>query len=424
MVELGRSARRAGLVLGVPLAMIAALLLVVGARGLCGRALAENFEAPAPIEANENDPVTAPGGPGGMLEARVINQPEPMVAEGGVYLVYELYLTNFQTLPIELERVHVSGPGAGADSAFDLNASSLAKAVRAPGTRGTVPVHPLRLEPGETRIVLLWLGYDSTAPVPKLLGHTITYHFAPGSGGSNQEQVVESLPVPVAAASPVVIGPPLRGGNWFAGNAPSSTSPHRQAYLLAHGRVYFPERYAIDFVRIGADGHTYAGDPKENAGYHAYNQEVLAVADGTVVAVKDGIPDNTPGSLAVSITLGTIGGNCVILDISNGRYAFYAHLVPGSLRVQVGDHVRRGDVLARLGNSGNSTEPHLHFHVVNGPSGLAAEGVPYAFASFAVVPGKIDESGEDIVFRPTGGPAVPYRDSLVLENSLIDFGAP
>jgi murein DD-endopeptidase MepM/ murein hydrolase activator NlpD len=79
----------------------------------------------------------------------------------------------------------------------------------------------------------------------------------------------------------------------------------------------------------------------------------------------------------------------VVIDIGGGRYAFYAHVQPGSLRVKVGDTVKRGQVLALVGNSGNSTEPHLHFHIVDGiapgTSTLGAEGVPYAIEQFEVL---------------------------------------
>ena len=87
-------------------------------------------------------------------------------------------------------------------------------------------------------------------------------------------------------------------------------------------------------------------------------------------------------SRAVPITLETVVGNHVILDIGGGRYAFYAHLKPGSLRVRVGERVKRGQVVGLVGNSGNSTEPHLHFHIMDGTSPLGSEGIPYAIEAF------------------------------------------
>jgi murein DD-endopeptidase MepM/ murein hydrolase activator NlpD len=103
--------------------------------------------------------------------------------------------------------------------------------------------------------------------------------------------------------------------------------------------------------------------------------------------VKDSIPENVPGinSRAVPITLETVGGNHVIIDIGGGYYAFYAHLKPGSLKVKLGDKVTRGQVVGLVGNSGNSTEPHLHFHISDGNSPLGSEGVPYRLDSFEIV---------------------------------------
>ena len=79
-----------------------------------------------------------------------------------------------------------------------------------------------------------------------------------------------------------------------------------------------------------------------------------------------------------------MGGNYLILDVGAGRYAFYAHLQPGSLRVNIGDRVKRGEVLAKLGNSGNSTAPHLHFHICDHNAALQCQGMPYVLEAFEV----------------------------------------
>jgi len=174
----------------------------------------------------------------------------------------------------------------------------------------------------------------------------------------------------------------------MAANGPSNTSGHRRAMIPIDGAYHIAQRFAIDWVRIGADGKTYTGDPLDNKNYHAYGTDVLAVADGTVVEVKDGIPQNIPGadSRAVPIDLETVGGNHIVLDLGGGRYAFYAHLQPGKLRVKMGDKVKRGQVIGLLGNSGNSTEPHLHFHLSEGVSPLGSEGLPYILESLGAMP--------------------------------------
>ena len=206
---------------------------------------------------------------------------------------------------------------------------------------------------GCARLRNLWISLDSSEQVPASLHHRITVG----------DRSVEGGAIAVQTAKPVVLGPPLRGSDWFAGNGPSNTSIHRRAMIALAGKASIAQRFAIDWVKMGADGSTVDGDRKDNKNYHAYGSEVLAVADAVVTSTKDGIPENVPGpkSRAVPISLETIGGNYVVLDLGGGRFAFYAHLQPGSLQVKPGDRVRRGQLLGRVGNSGNSTEPHLHF---------------------------------------------------------------
>jgi murein DD-endopeptidase MepM/ murein hydrolase activator NlpD len=194
---------------------------------------------------------------------------------------------------------------------------------------------------------------------------------------------VEGGTVQISVAPPIVLGPPLRGPNWVAVNGPDNSSGHRRALLPFNGNTAIGQRFAIDWIRSGPDGRTFDGDPNNVKSYRAYGQELLAVVDGVIASTKDGIPDNLPGAhRAVPIGPDTIAGNYVVLDVGGGRFAFYGHVLPGSLRVKPGEKVRRGHVLGLVGNSGNSDEPHLHFHVGDLPSLLEAEGLPYVIDSF------------------------------------------
>lgn len=151
------------------------------------------------------------------------------------------------------------------------------------------------------------------------------------------------------------------------------------------GRFLVPQRYAIDFVRVNEEGELHQGEPKQNRSYVCYGAEALAVADAEVSDTRDGIPENEPASdkLAIVPTLDTVAGNRVVLNLGNGRFAHYAHLQPGSLRVRKGERVRRGQVLGLVGNSGNSNAPHLHFQVSASPEILKGDGLPYVFDLFA-----------------------------------------
>jgi murein DD-endopeptidase MepM/ murein hydrolase activator NlpD len=132
--------------------------------------------------------------------------------------------------------------------------------------------------------------------------------------------------------------------------------------------------------------------------YYAYGEQVLAVADGTVVAARDGLPDNIPRTAAgfntaLPISMDNAGGNSIVIDLGDGQFALYAHLKPGSVRVKAGERVRRGDVVARIGNSGDARWPHLHFQVTSNPHILASEGLPYLLDQYRVqVAGKAWET--------------------------------
>ena len=152
-----------------------------------------------------------------------------------------------------------------------------------------------------------------------------------------------------------------------------------------------------------------------------------AVADGTVVNLYDRAPEQVPGAPARGITPEDVGGNMLVLDIGGGNFAFFAHLQPGSLRVGLGDRVARGDVIALLGNSGNTDAPHLHFHVMDGASPLDANGRPYVFTRFAVR-GTLDEASGEAMFA-AGKPGIvqpsrldgPHAGQLPLNDDVVDF---
>ncbi|WP_258960998.1 M23 family metallopeptidase [Paenibacillus aquistagni] len=121
------------------------------------------------------------------------------------------------------------------------------------------------------------------------------------------------------------------------------------------------QRYAYDFIQV-QDGRSYQGDEKKNESYFAFGKEVLAPADGVVVTVVNDIPDNVPVGV---MNEQNPAGNQVIIE-HNGEYSILAHLKQGSATVKEGDTVKRGEVIGQLGNSGNSSEPHLHFQVSDG----------------------------------------------------------
>jgi Peptidase family M23 len=220
------------------------------------------------------------------------------------------------------------------------------------------------------------------APVPSRLTHRISIAIDPAPTGPLQPATTyEIAPTDVVRDTPVQVAPPLRGAGWVdSGGCCPPTSYHRTTVLGINGALHDTQRYAIDFVRLNDQGRLYDGPANQNSSYAYFGDPIHAVADGVVVRLLDGQPNQTPGGFP-ELPIGEIDGNYVVMDIGGGHFAFYAHFQPG-LKVKLGQRVREGQVLGVLGNSGNSDGPHLHFHVMDGPSPLGSNGLPYTFTRF------------------------------------------
>jgi hypothetical protein len=316
------------------------------------------------------------------LEMRVPKPPTVATAENGPFLAYEVHVTNFTPQPITLKKLEVMS-SSDQRVIFTLGDSALMRAVTRPGMAPAAQAERLKVNGGMRAVVFLWVPLGAGV-APKSVRHRLTID--QGTGDSVRTQQLDGAVVPVTGEA-VTIGPPLRGGPWLTGNGPADASGHRRSLIPIYGTPAIAQRFAIDFVKVADDDKTFKGDQLKNESYYAEGVDALAVANGTVVEVKDSIPENVPGvnSRAVPITLETVGGNHVIIDVGGGYYAFYAHLKPGSLKVKLGDKVTRGQVIGLVGNSGNSTEPHLHFHMADASSPLGSEGVPYRLDSFEIV---------------------------------------
>ncbi len=338
--------------------------------------------------------------------------PTAFKADGKWHLVYELHISNMDKWEYAFTRIEVVSADAQQKTLATFAGADLDGMFIHPGLPDAEKVS--KLAPGEFGVAFLWVTFDRLEDIPAAIAERVSVKI----GDYPEALSIVTPPTNVDQQPVLVISSPLVGEDWVAANGPSNTSQHRRALIPIDGHAYISQRFAIDWVQVYADGETYKGDPSENKNYRAYGSEIHAVADGVVTQIGDGIPQNTPGakSLAVPITLETIGGNHVIMEIGNGLFAFYAHMQPGSLRVKVGDKVRRGQVLGLLGNTGNSSEPHLHFQICNANSELGSEGLPYAFASFDVQ----GRGGEDKISMFSGGP-VKHEMEIPAEDEIVRF---
>ena len=328
------------------------------------------------------------------------------------HLVYELHISNMDKWEYAFTRIEVVSADDTQKTLATVSGADLDGMFSHPGVPAAEKVS--KLAPGEFGAVFLWVTFDKLEDVPAAIAERISVKI----GDYPEALSVVTPPTSLNKNPVVVISSPLVGQDWVAANGPSNTSLHRRALIPINGHAYISQRFAIDWVQVYPDGKTYKGDPSDNKNYRAYGTEIHAVADGVVTQVGDGIPQNTPGakSLAVPITLETIGGNHVIMEIGNGLFAFYAHMQPGSLRVKVGDKVTRGQALGLLGNTGNSSEPHLHFQICSANSELGSEGLPYAFASFEVQ----GKAGEDKLSLFPAGP-VKHEMEIPTEDEIVRF---
>ncbi len=171
-------------------------------------------------------------------------------------------------------------------------------------------------------------------------------------------------PIVVAGYVPK-LGPPLAGKGWVALNGCCRPNGiHRGTSLPVNGQIFFAQRFAIDWLRLDADSRLVHGDSANVHSYPCYGADVLAVADGTVVATFSTYEDQVPGTLPdpTTITLKNVDGNHIVLDLGHGIYALYAHLQKNSLLVAPGDHVKRGQVMAKLGNTATPPAPICTFN--------------------------------------------------------------
>lgn len=341
-------------------------------------------------------------------------------SDGKVHLVYELLLTNAMTVPSTVSMVEVLDANSGA-TLIRLSGPSLLAAMSLPTSPDTPAV---ALPPATVGAVWFDIPLATMADVPAFLAHRLT--IAPAAGVPASLLSFTGARVVVDRRPPVILGPPLAGAGWAAIGS-CCDGPHRRALMPIGGRWHLGQRFAIDFNQFDAQNRPGVGDPKLPTSFPTFGQPVLAVADATVAVAVDRYRDLLVDEARDEITQESEGGNHIVLDLGDGRFAGYGHLQAGSVAVKAGDRVRRGQMIGKAGSSGTGGGPHLHFQVTNGPSILAADGVPYVFDSFSIT-GQAPPLAEVVGYYDTLKPipistanAGPRRNEFPLGSNVLTF---
>ena len=309
--------------------------------------------------------------------------PVPVASTDGVNIAYELEFKTPDGMALVPDKIEVIDPATG-KTIYTPNAEVLKKTfmpaanplpTAADMINGTLKVPVPRIS--------IWFKVSPDA-VPDKLVHRLTLN----------RTAIGLLPLSVTGGEvtvrkdlkPVVIGSPMRGAGWVAMETTEPTTHHFLMPVTINGLTTVDQRFAQDWFYIDpVSGQVAKGGVNVTQNYLGYGKELLAVADGTVVDIRDNLPDN--GIYKVPpFSFATGPGNNVVIDIGNNKYACYVHTIPGSIRVKKGDLVKEGQVIALLGNSGQSDIPHLHFEVVTDkPIIMGGEGYPFVFRSFDLI---------------------------------------
>lgn len=347
--------------------------------------------------------------------ARVIATPEAVLADDNrQHLAYELELANRAPQKITVRSIQAL---AGGRVVGRLGGARI-KAMMVP--YGAAPGNVLA--GGQGAYVLMDVSFPAQAKLPRRLVHRLRIVESDPSPANANRYL--AAPTAVVRRPAVVVAPPLRGPGWVVGNGCCADfTAHRGTVLPVNGRNWVAERFAIDFVQLTPANRIVAGPTDMLGSYPYFGATIYSAAAGKVVGVLDGIPETPAGSFPPSIGAAEAGGNHVVVDIGAGRYAFYAHMQPGSIMVRKGQRVRAGQPLGLLGNSGNSDAPHLHFHVMDGPLPLAANGVPFRFSRFTVrgTLTNLEALTKGAVAAVAPKPRGPVQRRLPLDNQIIDF---
>jgi len=371
-------------------ALVVVVSLCAGVAFMAGPA-SGSLEAPAETRAQKITPIID----------EVLSQPQWYRGDDGRFHVeYEILLTNVFPWATPVDSIKVLN--GGGKRIQRLSGDSLKSAMGWDSSDPTTTIGPRSAMP-----VWIDLTLRKRQSVPLEVKHRITATLPAGTPiGPAGKVTFTSPPVEVQPDAARVLAPPLRGGRWV-----TVVGAHRRAMFPIDGQLRLGQRFAVDYsALLDSRGRTHRGNASRNASYFNYGRPLLAVGDGKVVSAVDRYPNQIPNAKK-PVPIEAADGNHVIIKLAKGVYAGYAHMKPGSVRVKPGQRVREGQVLGKLGNSGSSTGPHLHFQLMDAASLVDADGLPFTVDRFRF-DGHVP-SLEQLIDADREGTPVPVNRSRV-----------
>jgi hypothetical protein len=344
-------------------------------------------------------------------------------SDGRTHLVYELRIDNISTVQLNASALRIVDAGSGA-TLRRITGRALAQDIQL-GARGETGG---RLGAYQNATAFLTVALPASK-VPTRITHRVSF-VAPKLPKAARDIEVTGGETPVVRRRLPVLGAPLKGGDYVAADGCCDTTRHVRAQLPLNGSLWLAQRFAIDWEQVDQQGRIYVGDRSDPKSYVIYGEPAYAVADGVVVDAVDGFTEYPPGQLPDDLPIREADGNHVIQRIAKDTYVLYAHLQPGTVRVRKGQRITKGQELGLVGTSGNSSAPHLHLHVMDGPSGLVSNGIPYVFERFTLTGvdrlGTADFDRAEAVGTPLTitpfSPPTRHTRQLPLDLTIVDWG--
>jgi len=313
------------------------------------------------------------------VDMRVPFVSAPTVINGKPGIYYELHITNFAKDSLRLKKLSVLST-TDSSTIFYGDEINLKRRVKRIGL--SPKDDNLILPPGSLGVIYL----EFNLPVRNTGMHLVhQLGFDLITGKKSTPVSVKGAGIEIAPKAPLIIGPPVRSGPWAAIYEPSWLTGHRRVFYTVNGTARLPGRFAIDFIKLDSKGK-YANNNEDTIrNWYGYGSDVLAVSDGVIASVKNDFPESATISKYQSPSPENATGNYVSIKIGNNQFVFYEHLKPGSIKVKPGQKVKKGEVIASLGFTGQTTGPHLHLHIALENSPLGAEGIPFEFEHFTLL---------------------------------------